>query len=613
MTLALSCRLNTDDYNKKHAITITIEEPDNENTAIQSRSAIPELPNDSLKYKLIATKGQTTIITASSIEGNPNKFLLEITEGFWTVSVYGFNDNLQISEMEENAAIFYGQKRIYVTDNGEYAETIPVYYIQNGNGIVQLSINVEATNISKLTIGGTESILDQDYYRNEDGFITIEATNVPANTYNAVLTFYENINTEDSPEFIKVISIQEKVNVRQNLTTNKWVKAGNTLYLQTTNGIYGDFVLNNDIITAITNSSFYVSSNNLEENKLDNFGHSASDSNSGSWADPFASIQGAVNRISVLAATNNNQIPYTIYIDGPLTNQTCNITNDMAEQLNLTIRPYKTESGETSASIEGSTENPIFCLYNNVCLELIDLQMDNNDIEVSPSSNLIFAGNSKLSNGSIKLFGDAILQIKEIHGDDNVIPDVIAKIITETPVENKVLIESVGDAILSENVLQHFRLNNPGYYLSYSENKTGIVKASSISVKLPEFVNPEVKITVTKKDGTEIQATNDCYIIHQDLLAKPQITAENTTFQLQVKNPQEMQDSSLEYISWENLKLTLYLENTPIVTENSSLPDDNAKILSLPENFCFPGKYVLQAEYCFEGMNYDSNYLIQIL
>ena len=306
-------------------ITVFVQEPFNSLTAIQNRSVVPSLPeNNTIEYEITATCGEKTIHQNQPVSGN-NIFRLEIEPGLWEVQVTGnkseahSSQSSQSSQWQLNEEILFGQDTVFVDEYGNYDVTIPVYFIEAGSGNVQLEIDVTETFIDKLKLCGTNTNLDKEYYRESDGIIHINEASIPAGTYSAVLSFYQNLGDETSPNYALVISLQEKLNVRKNLISNSWKKSGDTIYLLEEQNTEGDtktkFVLTNQIITELVNSSFFVSSADENQRKL-NFSETIpADSNAGSWLDPFVTLQAAINKIIAVDNNSSNSIPYTIYVD----------------------------------------------------------------------------------------------------------------------------------------------------------------------------------------------------------------------------------------------------------------------------------------------------------
>lgn len=581
---------------KKACISIAIAEP--EKNGWQTRAAIPSLgENEEINFSVSAISGEKTVTTANPFERN--KYLLEIDEGNWQLQVYGFKETV------ENP-IFYGEKRISVQDNGFYEAEIPVYFIQQGSGNVCLEINVKETEISKLKIGGTNSSLDDEYYPDADGIIKIHKENVPANTYNSVLNFYSFINEEN----IQLLSLQEKINVRQNATTNTWIKSGNTPYFRTIDQ-KTEFILTADIISKIINTTFYICSQNSSRNLLPNPPH---DENSGSWFAPFETIQAAINKIQGIAKNTENQTEYTIYIDGPVTNQNCILQETESTDLSITLKPYKDENGNCNASLSGvdSTDSngaSLLTITKGATITLSDLSLSGN-IQILENGNLIFQGDTILQNGFIHLMEKAVLLVNQIDTESD---EIAARIKCEKPETDLMVINGINHNPLSKGEIERFKLYNPGYFLAFDEtNKTGIIDHSFVSIKLPERNNCTVSVQVASLNPENIIQSENQIEIYQNFTAEPKITAENTVFAVNVIS-NFSEDESHILLPLEKICLKFLIDSETVIFEDLDSEGKKNGTITIPEGFIFPGNYFLQVEYEFEGIIYDEKILVKLL
>lgn len=635
-SLFFSCKLFTknDNYSSSqnyHTVflNVAIQEPYSAQTAIINRSAVPDLPDIScISYEITATNNEETVISTTPISNDGKLFMLEITTGDWEIVIKGFNNSTNnISE-----EILYGEKNISVDDYGKYDLSIPVYYIESDFGNVNLEIDVTDSFIDKLYLKGTNTSLDGEYFKNDDGKIQIIANHIQASTYSAILSFYENLGNENNSEYTHLISIQEKINVRKNLTTDKWIKSGSTPYLQerivsenNQSTVHTDFVLTTEIISKLVNSTFYVSSSDELQRKLNNLNNNPSDSNTGSWKDPFESIQAAVKKIYAVNQNNNSENDYTILIDGPIEINICNfslpIENNTNNHPNITIKPYITPENETSAYIIGKNpiittgnnfellnDNSSFCTCTqncNVCLS--DISVSNCLFILEQNCNFTIDGNTTFQNSLIYLKNQAKIYTQNISVNSQNSSEIISKIKCENPVENETIIENKNDN-LSEGIIKRFILQNPGYYLSFDEdNKKGIVKSSHISITLPKIKKGLVTITASTENDSFIEAQNG------ELTILSEYFNENETIiftaNVEIQDDENGQNIVLPQ---NNCSLTLYCGTIPVLyrqnNENSLYPNS----LILEKNVLMAGKYILEITYAYEGIFYDSKVLITI-
>lgn len=602
LLMFMSCNLTTvKKYKHKNAlVSIHIKTPQSSNYAIQNRSAVPSLPEEKLFWKISLTEqNNEELYFYPDLSTNEERFNLPVEKGIWTIKAEGYLDN---SSEEYTKKVFEGSQTITVEEDGFYDVIIYVLFISQETGNVDLKIYTEDSSIEKLVIAGTTTYLDDIYFPDENGIIHIKKDNIPSGTYSPVLSFYENIGSSDSPVYSQILSVQEKINVRQNLTTNKWIKAGGTVYLESLEDNYAAFRLNKERIGKLISTSFYISA---AQNKMSllPYVNPPSDNNSGFWAAPFASLQGAFNKIIALEKEGLGDNSYTIYVDGIIENQTSTITSNFKENLEITIKPYKNESGITKAHISGNeATEPIITVGKAVILKLDDLKFSGRDIQVKNEGTLVFSGETQLLGGDIYLEENSIFSVEDLKTDfsQEIEQNYAAKIKCESPVENQIIIKSFNDEDLSEQTIKRFKLNNPGYYLAFYNGK-GIVKSSYMCIKLPEYKGFDIKLHTQGDDkyfstneGTSICVTSP----YENILFTAEIKTNDSDSEKQIQIPEK------------DIKLFLTKDGTKIL---SPADETSTNRLCLPENFNFPGRYTILIEYLFNDIIYNANILVDLL
>ena len=592
-------------------ITVSVQEPFSPLTAIQNRSAVPSLPsNNAIEYNITATCGEKIVTQNQPVSGN-TIFRLEIEPGQWEVQVIGKKSETQTSQTSQssqaNDDILFGQQTVFVDEYGNYDITVPVYFIESGTGNVQLKIDVNETEIDKLLLCGTNTNLDKEYFKDSEGIIHINESDIPAGTYSAVLSFYQNLGDDLSPNYALVISLQEKLNVRKNLITNSWKKSGDTIYLleqqNAGDSIETKFVLTNNIITDLVNSSFFVSSTDENQRKL-NFSETIpADSNAGSWLDPLVSLQAAINKIIAVDNNSSNSIPYTIYVDGPVDGTFC-YENSVTSPLAITIKPYINTTGQTSARLTGNTgnnnqSNSTFTVENHFSFIFSDIPVDSLNLVTNDDGKLILAGNTKLENNYILLTGDSKLYLEDVTTDTQNQNSVIAKIKCENTEEGRIIIESNNEAELSAGIISRFRLQNPGYYLSYDAlTKKGIIQGSRLSIRLPKIGGCTTQITALSENDVLVQSNSNGFTIASNYFDDN----DEIIFTAQVETPDYDSENNRIIIPSAEIVMKLYAGAIPVISSNGNL--------SVTKDSLLPGKYILEANYEYDGLTYDSKSFI---
>lgn len=335
-----------------------------ENQIKNARTALPEIPA-SITYKVSATSGGTTV--QGEVNQSSKTFTIKLSSGTWTVIAEGFSD----SSMAANTKILEGSTQISLTENSVKNDiSITLSPVSSGNGKIELTVNFESTtNINSVemiltqvgssspiipTITGTSSTGNQIKLTNE---------NIPAGVYDAEIKF------KSSSGELKY-SARETVNIFQNLTTDSW--QGKSPYFTQTDG-KTEFKITKALVDNFSRKEFYV------KGTYSILPGTASDSNSGTYFDPFATVQKAVDTINSI---NDGTSAYTIKVDGTLTQSTTEGNKDSfvnissPKTLNLTIEGITIGTPKSGATIDANINRPegnigtggsgrVFCIGDN--------------------------------------------------------------------------------------------------------------------------------------------------------------------------------------------------------------------------------------------------------
>lgn len=390
-----ACKANVDQTEKledeSHYATvyISLNTPalENNNSISSARTATPVLPS-AITYSLSATgtlAGTTTSKTVSSdnsAQSDPDfssakKYMLKLPAGTWTVTVTGKNSNSQ--------TILSGtSEQFEVAADGKYEKTVSVLFItdSNGKGRINLEIETTGTNIGYVKISGSgQTYLDKQFNAETEGSRKViklynsESNNIASGNYNTTLTFY---NSDGSIATI----IREMLNIRNNMPTDTWYKSGSALYLKNKTGSTdgkADFILTQEILDSMENSTFYVAA-------------TGSDTNDGTRLAPYATLSAAWKRVNNLNNVNydaheadssgHQRKSFTIICDGVTGNTSTEIIFAPEHNLDLTIEK-KSDSTQT-VTLKASE----FRFHGT----------QSNDITIK---NISLTGNVELKNGNL--------------------------------------------------------------------------------------------------------------------------------------------------------------------------------------------------------------------
>ncbi|MCQ2591763.1 MAG: hypothetical protein MJ188_03175 [Treponema sp.] len=621
----------TDNYQSsdttRSSVYISIFYPNNSNSAIQGRAALPELPDASdISYKVTATKVESTSSEkiTREITSDNNVITLNIGEGIWKIEAFGFylKQELDTEPFDDKNLIYYGCQELIISSSGKYNITIPVFYIAKDSGKIDLKIELTDSCIDYVQIGGSGTNLDGKYYKNQDNIITIKNDNIPAGTYNCVFTFFQE-NNLSHPEnhnlnSSQLLSIVEKINIRKNLTTNSWMKSGNTIYFSTDEVTNENrFVLSKSIITNIVNNSVYVSYKN-QDSLLPDITINDNSIKNGTWANPFNSLQEAFNKVIALNNNNgeNNNTTYLIYIDGKVSANDIHFFSQ--NKIQIELLPYTDSSGNTTALLEynfseenlPTDENILLSINKNVHLIIRDLQITGGNIYLENNQNCVLYGEPKLTNGNFILDDTSILRLNHIQ----ISSDIIGIIQHKNPEKNRLVLQGIDQFEPSTAIINRFLLHNEGYYLDFNhENKTGIITPSTIRLKLPQKEQFLVNASIHNQKGDELQFNSDNMLIipSKDL----QTPDSQLTFTFSITNPLN-NDSKIKA---EDINLTFFVDSSElsipdrIIQNQENINDDFQKEITLPCTYIYPGNYMLIVRYYSNGLNYDEKYFLNFL
>lgn len=672
-----ACSFQTD----SHYATVTVLVRNNEFTAQSTettsilsseRTASPVLPA-SITYSLTATKivngtaSNTTVYypkentqsETEEVQGGDNfvadkKYMLKLPEGRWKITATGKNSNSQ--------DILSGTSRIFdVAADGEYTEPVPVYFIaNNGTGSIDLSITTTGTNIDYLIISGTGTGDDQpvldDTYDVINGVISINATSIPSGTYHPTLTFY---NSDDTI----VTIIKETFNIRKNMTTDKWFKSGNALYLQEKTGTTNreaDFILTQTIIDTLENDTFYVKGTGAQSTLISGAGND--EENDGTRLAPYLTLNAAIARINELnnvnanAANTHERKSFTIYCDGNIGSEPVPLTIQPQHNLTLTIEKIEDSASSTITTslftFGGNQTTNITIkdidLKGNLKLDYGNLTLDSVRVlpfDTDTSKGLLTYNGGQLTIGGNTSFASGITlnaPNKKIYLASQNTATTQTKIRTGSNVtgytESSVILEGTGaesdesaHSDISVQDLTKFLWENPSsltgdspYYalrLKEVEGKQKAVLGNTSFNITPIPIHDDISFVLTDytTSGSSPASTPPTY--------EYEITGYNSsddgiTGSITIKMYVQKGDTKLKLndeestVSFESLSLTLYGGNeTPIAPNaahpctTATLPDTSSEsqytVVTLTATNIRPGTYSLKMSAIIDGIPYS--------
>lgn len=272
---------------------------------ITSRQAFPTAASGTLYYTLTC-KG-TSVTTNGTVDSSTLTFSIKVPTGSSTITVKAFIDEAKSKQVYEGSLSLTDvttstdltNQIITLKDmqSGEEATaTVSLPILINSDASIS-SIYVEFSDSS----GVSSSITKDDvtagstyYFNLKMGFSDTQATtaNTVPGDYDVIFSFYA---TDSSSKTHLAYKTTQKITASNYLTTSTWTKNNVDSCINSS----GVMEITNALCTSFLSTIFYVDSTN------------GNDSASGSFSNPFKSIQKAVTTISSI---NDGTSTYTIFL-----------------------------------------------------------------------------------------------------------------------------------------------------------------------------------------------------------------------------------------------------------------------------------------------------------
>lgn len=317
-----------------------------------ARTAVPTIPS-TFYYKVLATEaGGKTV----QVEGNGNSFTIKLSIGTWTLNAEGFSS----SSMTTSTKILEGTSSSIILNNASPVNnniSITLSPISSGTGSVNLTVSWEndtGIKLAKITFEDLPNITPytspSTNYKTDLIFSGIQSGN-----HKARIDFYDSnvVYTGQDVQGTLLYSTHEIINVFSNLTTNTW--QGSAPYLTETGG-KTEFKVTKTLIDDFLPKTFYVQGTGGTYTPQT----TASDSNSGTYFDPFATLQKALDTVKNINSLTSSYT-YKIYVDGTLEgksedfklqNQNALACINETRRLELTIEGLKGSGNTSGATID---------------------------------------------------------------------------------------------------------------------------------------------------------------------------------------------------------------------------------------------------------------------
>ncbi len=309
-----------------------------------SRSVVPSVSFDSVSFTVTAKEtgsGQTISPTSDSPDST-GIYTFELEAGKkYELSALGCNVN-------NSKDIFKSKEGEYVTvqRSGNYGKVLKVYYIKDadvGKGSVKIyykNSTSGAKSIKKVSVVGLPSSVTPVDNLSFEGESWLDFSNVTPGDYNCTFKFYGGTEEE------YLFSIHQTINVRANVNADTLLDGGE-IYLGTNSENKKCLEFTNTIVDNYLRTQLYVkgSGGSLLREASDDTG------TPGTWAQPFASLKAAVERINSI---NDGETTYSIYIDGMLSHEESALAGKSDNSVDLKLEIYGLNNDKKKDGIDSS-------------------------------------------------------------------------------------------------------------------------------------------------------------------------------------------------------------------------------------------------------------------
>ena len=370
-------------------------------TSKNTREAVPSYPGAaSLYYNLTAEHSSDGTNATGTVNGTSFSIKLNKT-GTWNLIAEGYSDEGKTKK------VFKGSTKVDLTPDEPVKNNISIELnpLKEGTGNISLKITVNSDSginsiKAELKSASSDSTFTGDTLTFKTFPATISKSGIKSGAYLLTVYFYDK--TESDADKNLIYAAQETVNVFDNLTTDWW--QGDSEYIDST---VGTFTVTKENVENFARTTFFVQGTDGTYTPQ----IAASDSNTGTYFDPYATLQKAAKRILEI---NDEVSTYTIYVDGKITAEFNKSVLDLSsldssKKLNINITGL---SSDSKAELLGNPDKTA-SIDASWCNSVIEFGKDPKKIN-SVLKNLSITGGRAWFGGGIRYYGEDLNYSLEI-------------------------------------------------------------------------------------------------------------------------------------------------------------------------------------------------------
>lgn len=325
----------------KFLITGTLVQP-GVRMANSSRTAMPDFNSESgLEYSVEAKKIGTEETSAGeqTIYDITKQFTIKLSEGDWTITATGTKNGVKVLQGTSDTIKLDETSPVKTDINIQLYPCLE----ENGTGSVFLAVNFSDTRIkSAKTEWNSSSVTAKTFNFTDKTSFSIEESGVPSGDYALNIFFYSEADCGGELLYMA----HEVVNVFNELTTNTW--QGSSSYFTESSDKKVSFNLTAELVNKFRMSTYYVKGTGGTLGYV----KEASDSNNGTFFDPFKTLGKALAAVAESESNNDTGSTideYNIYIDGTVSVPQVLVFNAQ-KKVNISSYAGESELKRTEAS-----------------------------------------------------------------------------------------------------------------------------------------------------------------------------------------------------------------------------------------------------------------------
>ncbi len=543
-----------------------------ESSAVSSRTALPVIPENI--FYTVEAENQATSEKFNAVVYNEDRiFEIKLTKGTWSLTAKGYCDE------EKTKLCFQGATSVTINELDPVVDDIFILLrpLQDSTGSVKLTLNIEnACGIQSLIAEwqDSSSVSQTINFSSDSAIFNMNTeTGIQPGAYTVSFKFYGSADGNGALLYY----CRETVNVFDNLKTDTWINNGNKLYLTEDSAGNTIFKITKELIENFKMTSFFVQgTSGTYTPHLD-----AADTNNGTYFDPLATVQKAVQK----CADRSKTTPCSIFIDGTITETGCSV---IEENANISIIKFQTDSEITKIQTDSSF------IENSGSLILEDINTTGNIIFKAGSLTLkgtTTLGTITLDSAGLWITADGLSE-ETLTVANVTMTNENASYADITYKKDDAILKAANGTTLTQADCNKFPLTSPYFVLTPNSDGTKGILSNSEGTIIPE-IEKEISFTLDKSEYSRGEKITISASLTNSAGTKSDCTEDMTDWNISITNHGSDTGTS----------------NTSGTDNTITIPDGTTEIKNWPEDTY---TVTVSAKYQTENLLYSASFEIQI-